>query len=148
MVSPSAQREQVAEKARKRDVPSTGAINKSLLDTQKKGRDDAVYNGRPNDLTAPPLAIYHSVFAKFEREITAPVVKSTFTSQELQDTHQLTIDCEAFYMDENARRTKIEKKLPRLVHSEVLCTTEISDGGRTFKPDGFMKCECPSLPED
>jgi hypothetical protein len=53
-----------------------------------------------------------------------------------------------FIVDENARRTKVEKRLRKLVHPEVLCTTEITDGGQVFKPDGFMKCECPRLPDN
>jgi len=36
-----------------------------LFTTQKKGRKDAICNGRPNDLTPPPL----SVFAKFRQKI-------------------------------------------------------------------------------
>ena len=81
-------------KARKRDVPSSGAIDKTLLDTQKMGREDAIYNGRPNDLTAPPLSIYHSVYANFQREM----AESTIKSEELQDTHKLVTDCVAFFI--------------------------------------------------
>src|ERR1700674_3270306 len=61
MSPPSAQREKVVTEVRNRDSPSAGAKNSTLIETQKHDRIDALYNGRPLDLTAPSVSIYHPV---------------------------------------------------------------------------------------
>ncbi len=79
----SVQREAVATAARKRDPPSTGAKNSTLRKTQKENQADAIYNGRPINLTAPPIEIYHPIFAKFQHEISVKIDKSSFTPNKL-----------------------------------------------------------------
>jgi hypothetical protein len=90
-------------------------LNSTLLDTQKDDREDAVYNGRPIQLTAPPLSIYHPVFATFKQKIAEPIDRATFTSTELRNAHQLIIDSVAFYADEKTRISKIQESLNVLV---------------------------------
>ena len=141
-----AQRETAVEQARKRDVPSTGATNSALLHTQKDDREDAVYNGRPIQLTAPPLSIYHSVFADFQRKMAEPINKAAFTGPELRKAHQLLIDFVGFYADEKTRISKIQEALNVLVSPELFWNTEIPYGQRTFKPDGTMRCICEKFP--
>ena len=72
-------------------MPSTGARNSTLLNTQRDDRDDAVYNGWPIGLTSPPLSIYHPVFAKFQQQMAEPIDRATFTSTELRNAHQLIL---------------------------------------------------------
>ena len=142
----SAQRERAIEQARKRDVPSTGAKNSTLLHTQTKDQQDAVYNGRPIQLTAPPLSIYHPVFATFKQQMAEPLDRKTFSDTELRNAHQLIVDSVAFYVDEKARIFKIQESLNVLVSPELLWNTEIPFGQRTFKPDGMMRCTCEKFP--
>jgi hypothetical protein len=136
----------VVVQARKRDVPSTGALNSTLLRTQTDDREDAVYNGRPIQLTAPPVEIYHPVFAKFKQQIAEPIDKATFTDKELRNAHRLIIDSVAFYANEKDRILKIQESLDVLVSPELFWNTEIPFGERSFKPDGMMRCACDSLP--
>jgi hypothetical protein len=127
-------------------VTSTGAFNSTLLDTQKDDREDAVYNGRPIQPTAPPLSIYHPVFATFKQKIAEPIDRATFTSTELRNAHQLIIDSVAFYADEKTRISKIQESLNVLVSPELFWNSEIPCGQRTFKPDGTMRCICERFP--
>ena len=127
-------------------MPSTGAKNSTLLRTQTDDREDAVYNGRPIQLTAPPLSIYHPVFATFKQKMAEPLNKTTFTSTELRNAHQLIIDSVAFYADEKTRISKIQETLNVLVSPELFWNTEIPFGQRTFKPDGMMRCICQKFP--
>ncbi len=90
----------MVKQARKCDVPSTGAMNSTLLCTQTNDSEDVVYNGRPIQLTAPPLSIYHPVFAAFKQQIAEPIDRATFTGTELWNAHQLIVDSMAFYADE------------------------------------------------
>ena len=132
----------MVEKARTRDVPSTGAKNSTLLRTQMGDLEDAVYNGRPIQLTAPPLSIYHLVFADFQRKMAESVDKAAFTGPELLKAHQLLIDSVGFYTDEKTRISKIQKALNILVSPELFWNSEISYGKWTFKPNGTMWCIC------
>lgn len=136
----------MVEQARKRDVPSTGAMNSTLLRTQTDDREDAVYNGRPIQLTAPPLPIYHPVFATFKQQIGELIDQATFTSAELRNAHQLIVDSVAFYPDEKSRISKIQESLNVLVSPELFWNSEILFGQRTFKPDGMMRCICERFP--
>ena len=87
----------MATAASKRDPPSTGAKNSTLRKTQKEKEIDAIYNGRPVNLTAPPIEIYHPVFAKFRHEISLPIDKSSFTAEELGMAMELVTTSLAFY---------------------------------------------------
>ena len=139
-------RETAVEQARKRDVPSTGAMNSTLLRTQTDDREDAVYNGRPIQLTAPPLSIYLPVFATFKRQMAEPIDRVMFTGTELRNAHQLIIDSVAFYADEKTRILKIQEALNVLVSPELFWNSEILFGQQTFKPDGMMRCICERFP--
>ena len=127
-------------------MPSTGARNSTLLNTQREDRGDAVYNGRPIQLTAPPISIYHPVFAAFKQQIAEPIDRATFTSTELRNAHQLIVDSVAFYPDEKSRTVKIQESLNVLVSPELFWNSEIPYGQRTFKPDGVMRCTCEEFP--
>jgi len=134
----------VATAARKRDPPSTGAKNSTLRKTQKENQADAIYNGRPINLTAPPIEIYHPIFAKFRSGISGSIDKSSFTPNELRMVCDLVTSSLAFYENEDARIKDITTAMNALVDDQVLRRTEIvRDNGKTYKPDGavFVQCE-------
>jgi len=143
----AARREDVAKAARKRKSPSTGAKNSTLLDTQKVGRVDAVYNGRPIRLSAPDISIYHPVFASFRQKIAGTIDKASFTKEELTETHNFIISSLEFYNNEAERLTRINPPLRYLVDRDVLCTVEIPYGDTIFKPDGHIRCDCQKFPD-
>ncbi len=143
----SVQREAVATAARKRDSPSTGAKNSTLRKTQKENQADAIYNGRPINLTAPPIEIYHPTFAKFRHEISVKIDKSSFTPNELSMAFDLVINSLAFYEDEDARIRDITTAMNALVDDQVLRRTEIMrDCGKLYKPDGSIFVQCEKFP--
>jgi hypothetical protein len=134
----------VAAAASKRDPPSTGAKNSTLRKTQKENEVDAIYNGRPVNLTAPPIEIYHPVFAKFRHEISLPIDKSSFTTEELSMAMELVTTSLAFYKDEDARIKEITTAMNVLVGEQALRRAEIMrDNGKHYTPDGsvFVQCE-------
>jgi len=137
----------VATAARKRDSPSTGAKNSTLRKTQKEDQADAIYNGRPINLTAPPIEIYHPTFAKFRHEISVKIDKSSFTPNELSMAFDLVINLLAFYEDEDARIKDITMAMNALVDDQVLRRTEIMrDCGKLYKPDGSIFVQCEKFP--
>lgn len=89
--------EDILNAARKRDCPSVGL--RSAFATQKETEPDAMYKGRPHELTAPPIEIYHSVFA-----IAQPTESFKFSAAELRPVHTFVTNSLAFYDDEAARR--------------------------------------------
>ncbi|KAJ6584735.1 hypothetical protein B0H19DRAFT_1249675 [Mycena capillaripes] len=52
--------------------PSTAAKNEQMKNSQRVEVPLAVYNGRPEALTGPPLCVYHPVFAEFLEEYLQP----------------------------------------------------------------------------
>ena len=58
-------REAIAANARTRPSPFRGATTAHLYDIQYDDRPDAIHNFRPLGLSAPPVTIYHPVFARF-----------------------------------------------------------------------------------
>jgi hypothetical protein len=130
--------------ALKRDSPSAGATNSTLRTTQKGNQADAIYNGRPVNLTAPPIEIYHPIFARFRREISRPIDKSSFTAAELTMAMDLVAKSVAFFKTETVRITDIGTALKTLVDKDVLRETVIRrDNGNYYQPDGcvFVQCE-------
>ena len=84
-------------------------MNSTLLRTQTDDRDDAVYNGRPIQLTAPPLPIYHPVFATFKQQIGEPI---EFTSAEF---YPCLLSHQYFYQPTHQRpsiRTLLARSYP------------------------------------
>jgi hypothetical protein len=146
MFFPLAQRENVVAAACKRDSPSSGAKNSTLINTQRKEKIDAVYNGRPLELTAPPISIYHPVFAKFRREVAQPIDKTSFTAGELGKTLEFVTRSLAFYQDEDLRISQIDPPLRHLVHFFVLHKSEITTTNVNMKPDGSVFAECKRFP--
>jgi len=133
----------VAAAASRRDPPSTGAKNSTLRKT-KENKIDAIYNGHPVNLTAPPIEIYHSVFAKFRYEISLPIDNSSFTAEELTMAMELVTGSLAFHKDEDTRIKETTTAMVTLVDEQVFRRTEIMrDNGRHYKPDGcvFVQCE-------
>jgi hypothetical protein len=142
------QREDAAAAASKRDPPSTGAKNSTLLKTQQEKKVDAMYNGRPIDLTAPSIEIYHPIFAKFRREISLPIDKSSFTNDELSMTMELVNKSLAFYPDEVERVGEIKDAMDALVHDHVLQRIELMrDRGKAYRPDGSIVVRCEKFPK-
>ena len=119
-----------------------GAMNSTLLHTQTDDREDAVYNGRPIKLTAPPISIYHPVFAAFQQQIAESINRATFTSTELQNAYKLIIDSVAFYADEKTRISKIQGALDVLVSPELFWSSEFSFGQRWYCQSIFYDVWC------
>lgn len=137
----------MAAAASKRDPPSTGAKNSTLRKTQKENEIDAIYNGHPVNLTAPPIEIYHSVFAKFRHEISLPIDNSSFTAEELTMAMELVTGSLAFHKDEDTRIKDITTAMVTLVDEQVFRRTEIMrDNGRHYKPDGCVFVQCEKFP--
>src|SRR5258708_12952894 len=98
-----------------------------------RGRN-AVYNGRPIQLTAPPISIYHPVFAAFKQQIPEPIDRAPFTSTELRNAHQLIIDSLAFYPDEKSRTVKTQQSLHVLLSPQLSSNSHLPFSKPTFKP--------------
>ncbi|KAF8958803.1 hypothetical protein BDZ97DRAFT_1840790 [Flammula alnicola] len=105
-----------------------------------------MYNGRPHELTAPPIEIYHPVFATFRRKIAQPTKDFKFSAAELGQVHTLIVNSLAFYDSEDARKIQLDV-LRELVHQQVLDSRVISNGGgKKINPDGAGYTTCQNFP--
>ena len=73
---------------------------------QRMEKPDAVYNGWPIDLMAPPIEIYHPAFATFQTKAAAGIDHSTFNSQDLNLEYDLVVNSANFYKNEDEWKKK------------------------------------------
>ncbi|TFY73271.1 hypothetical protein EWM64_g10741, partial [Hericium alpestre] len=87
-------RENIADIARRRVLPSIGATAAHGLESQTAGCTDAIYNYRPLELASPPITIYHPVFAKFLQMMAEP---HEFTHEELDYARAFVSQAAAYH---------------------------------------------------
>lgn len=104
-----------------------------------------MYNGRPLELTAPPIEIYHPVFAAFRRKMSQPTKDFKFSAAELEQSYTFITKSLAFYENKDARRDQLDV-LRELVHENFLDSRWIPSGsGTKFNPDGVGVIPCQNL---
>ena len=107
---------------------------------------DAIYNGRPLELTAPPLEIYHPIFATFRRKMSQPIKDLEFTATELEQVYKFITKSLAFYDNEDARRDQLYG-FRNLIHDYCFLSLSIPSGsGRKFITDGVGLVTCSNFP--
>ena len=105
-----------------------------------------MYNGRPHELTAPPIEIYHPVFATFRRKMARPAEDFKFSATELRQVHTLITNSLEFYDNEDARKIQLDI-LRGLVHQQALDSRVIfNGGGKKIKPYSASYTTCQNLP--
>ncbi|KAI0808401.1 hypothetical protein C8Q74DRAFT_1363768 [Fomes fomentarius] len=125
-------RESLAGAARARASPSEGAVVRNRMKTQTPSRQDAVYNFRPLDLAARPIAIYHPVFAHF-LSIMANLEDTELTHEELERAQWFVNDAVDFYGVE-ARRIKAYNG--EAVHPTILESITLTFASGTLQSNG------------
>lgn len=138
-----ADRENVARAARKRAAPSEDAKHSSRRTTQNRNRPDAIFDQRPVELTGPPIAIYHPIFAQFRS-----LASSDFAMDEtiLQNTWNFIETSRSFYADEYHRAPAVTQSLHRLVPSFAWKPGFGFEDGRRIGPDGAVSVSLPQCP--
>ena len=108
--------------------------------TQVSDRVDAVYNGRPMNLIAPPIQIYHPVFEKFLSRACLPFGGDDITLQRTSMVMEAACRC---YKDEAARMVVLRPLLALLVHKDILnFGTIYLDDNRRMQPDATVFAGC------
>jgi hypothetical protein len=96
-------REVIAQEGRRRCTPSTGATSADRLNTQKINKKDAILNFRPVWLTSPPVAVHHSVFAKFVQMMVDDETNMAIGSAQLEKALEFVLAAAEYYEDETQR---------------------------------------------
>lgn len=110
--------------------------------TQRASDPRVIYNGRPYDLQAPPIKIFHPVFAHFFAELAVPLkdLAGAFSADELYETRRFLDASAAFCDRECDRYDAIRDSLEILVHEDLCAQRTLGWGEagpqRTFTPDG------------
>ncbi|EED84629.1 predicted protein [Postia placenta Mad-698-R] len=136
-------REEIAAKARNRKSPPDSAKPINYRAIQVSDRPDAVHNGRPWSLSAPSVAIWHPVFARFMREISerAPV-----DSDELKNAFNFVTAALILYPNKSERIEGLSPYMQPLIHSDVLSCRQVRLDTSTIMPDGLIYASCiPNL---
>ena len=88
---------------------------------------------------APLIAVYHPVFATFQKKMSAPLDDFKFSSDDLREVHKLVINSLSLYQNESLRKNDLNDF--RLVHDDILESTVLGDG-HSFTPDGNTRVFC------
>lgn len=107
--------------------------------TQKKEKPDAIYNGWLITLTALLIAIYHPIFATFQKKMTTPLNDFKFNSDDLCQVHKFVINSLAFYQNVDFYKKNLNDFW--LVHDDILKST-ILRNRYSFTPDGNTWTSC------
>lgn len=115
-------------------APSIAALPNEM---RKAQAGQPLYNGRPDNLRGPPIAIYHKVFAEL-REDLANLNAIHVSADELKTTHELFALSAAFYGLEKERVKETKSQWERLL-GETISAHELDDG--SARADGSVMVE-------
>ncbi|KAL5514584.1 hypothetical protein ACEPAG_1900 [Sanghuangporus baumii] len=116
-------------------APSTAAKTSEMRSQQSKF---PIYNGRPDDLRGPPIAIYHEAFARMKDDLDHPEGIEV-TAEELRWTHELFEESTKFYRSEGALVDGTRGLWEKLLG--VVIRKLASEGGETIA-DGGATVDC------
>ena len=137
-------------KAKSRPAPSTAAKLDTLRVVQIPTQADAIYNYRPLTLSAESVTIYHSVFAEFMNDISAPLNSLDFSHNELEVAAEVVQAALRFYPSEDLRVANLRDAVGDALDKELFTksTVAASQGSRSrsANPHGLLKVDCLKLP--
>ena len=143
-------RESVVGKAKGRPSPSTGAKLDKLRDVQRPSQADAIYNHRPLSLSAESITIYHSVFAEFINDISAPLNSLDFSHEELAAAVDVVQAATQFYKIEDFLVTAMRKAVGSTLDKELFTRSVVAasqgSGSTSAEPNGLLTVVCSMLP--
>ncbi|KAJ7668576.1 hypothetical protein DFH06DRAFT_982837, partial [Mycena polygramma] len=118
-------------------APSTEAKNENMLLGQNPKNPTAIYNGRPAEMTGPPICIYDAVFSRFIENVESG--STQVTSEDLEQAHQFVLAVVPYYKREDERQTAITAPLTHFwgAHSVTKSTYTVSHE-KYFTPDGSL----------
>ncbi|KAL0955361.1 hypothetical protein HGRIS_001609 [Hohenbuehelia grisea] len=122
--------------------PSTSANNACLMETERPNHSEAVYDGRPSDLTGPSIAIYHPIFAEFQRLLGQTPAAGEIPIQALKAASTLISLSTGYYAKESDRQAAIAPAVISLLETVIFRETTLQYGSQSFKPDGHRTAKC------
>lgn len=119
--------------------PSTAAKNDRMIAAQAVDDPLAIYNGRPQPLTGPPISVFHPVFAEFLSQLTHPNPPPP-SAADIRAAYNFCSTAAMYLQDESKRQ---EALAPHYSHffgprSEPRPQTMYRKG-KAFTPDGICK---------
>ncbi|KZV95145.1 hypothetical protein EXIGLDRAFT_834524 [Exidia glandulosa HHB12029] len=102
--------------------PSKSALQSKLVTAQMLTRPEAILNGRPHELTGPPIGVYHHIFPKFQNGCTKAIpLQRAYVSL----TFQFLLASRQYYPSETARQNALRSLLYDLLGSDVFIPSAI-----------------------
>ncbi|KAJ7248646.1 hypothetical protein B0H12DRAFT_1234949 [Mycena haematopus] len=126
-------------------APSTGAKVENMRAAQNVDCPEAIYNGRPANLTGPPISVYHPIFGVFQSMIARDLKTFPFERQDLQVTQALINAASQYYVNEKERQDQIASFLDYFFGVGFSTTKELRSGAKTYKPDSSKRCPMDAL---
>ena len=132
-------RELIAEQVRGQPSPSDAAKCSTQRAIQKESNIAAIRNGRPANLSGPPIQIYHPAFATFIRESLDTAAE--LTPEILNMAGELIGASLDIYPTELQRKEALEK----LTFWESIFTAEYALDTTAIRHDGSTSASCSGL---
>ncbi|KAF9487561.1 hypothetical protein BDN71DRAFT_618085 [Pleurotus eryngii] len=121
--------------------PSTSARNEHLMRTEHPGVPEAVYNGRPAELSGPSITIYHPIFAEFKEKLSQPPPIGSVVLEDLQMASSLMDASAMYFPSELHRQVALQPAIEHFLKGSFRETT-FQYGKTSIKPDGHRIAEC------
>ncbi|KAI8996215.1 hypothetical protein BD414DRAFT_193078 [Trametes punicea] len=139
----SQHRENIALVAQMRRSPSTEAQLEELHITQTLNVIDAIYNGRPLQLSGVPITIYNSAFTNFLRVLKDDDIE--FTPTELMHAAKFIEGSVQYYQTKATRVRNMATTMDLALGYDILQLHEIPLSSGTIRLDGAVKASVKGL---
>ncbi|KAJ7797491.1 hypothetical protein B0H13DRAFT_2168576 [Mycena leptocephala] len=125
--------------------PSTAAKNESMLQSQKVSAPTAIYNGRPSNLTGPPIFVYHPIFAQFVSEIQTKLDDFVFEEGDLEIAQGLSEALVRYYPYEHDMQEAVRPAFEVFLQWQNFKQKKLWSDGRSCEPDGYRPTKLPTF---
>ena len=105
----------MAEAVLKRCTSSDGLKASAMHATQTPDHLGAIYNGRPLELTPPPISIYHPVFSHFTQTFSETPDRTRLGPYQLLNAYNFCVASVAYYKDREQRRLALQNIVTELL---------------------------------
>jgi hypothetical protein len=129
------------------ESPSHAAKNENMKATQKILQPAAIYNGRPPNLTGPPVFVYHPVFAKFVSQVRMDVDDFEFKEKDIEITQDICELLAQYHDTEPAMQSAIRPLFEWFFGLQNFGPKKIYSGRKWCEPNGQRLVKLPGLYE-
>jgi hypothetical protein len=121
------------------ESPSIAASTDSMTTHQTVHHPEAIYNGRPANLTGPPISVYHPIFSQFQSMVQIELDAFIYETHDLVAAERLIEIAPTYFEDDQTRQDATAPIFEHFLKGACRRSVELRSGGKLYKPDGLNR---------